>query len=380
MNEKAPSLKIFHMISELSPGGAEKVVLDLAGHQAAAGHRVTILSPTDMKAKQVRPTPADVTMLFLSDTPQGRFVKYWAVWRFILQNKVLIDGQDVIHLHLTLAAVFGFLYRVLAGHKGPVVVETNHSAGMPMNRYLRWVRRCMARRFDAISLVVEDEYWRSLETSHGVLVRLVANGIDPAIYQSVPREPKAVGDAQVVGTVGMFRQDRTPWVFVEIFSQIASQAKATGQLTPRFLMVGDGPLLDDVRIQMIAAGLADTVTFHGVSSFPAKESATMDVFISLNVGPLTGMAAIEASFTGTPLVGYQMDSNYTANDNDWIWSSPDPNSLSAHVVQLLGDPKLYDKMKKQQLTHVSAHHTLDRVHEKYLDLYSKAKRLKGKPS
>ena len=376
MTDWPTPLSILHVISDLSPGGAEKVVLDLAGYQAAAGHGVTILSPSDMKAAQVRPTPPGVTMLFLSDTPLGRFAKYWATWRFIQQNRILIEAQDVVHLHLTLAAVFGFLYRVLAGRGGPAVIETNHSAGMPMNRHLRRARRWMARRFDAVALVVEDEYWRSLKASHGVQVRLIANGMDPAVCESVPRISKAIGDTPVVGTVGMFRQDRTPWVFVEIFFQIARQAKAAGQVPPRFLMVGSGPLLDEVRTQMITIGLGDDVTFYGVSSLPAEQSATMDVFISLNVGHLTGMAAIEASFTGTPLVGYQMDSEYTAAEDDWIWSSSDPTKLSAHVVKLLGDAKLYDTVKKAQLTHVNTHHKLDAVYEKYLDLY-KAKHMTG---
>jgi len=375
-----PPLRILHVISNLSPGGAEKVVLDLAGHQTSAGHQATILSPVDLKTAQVRPTPAGVCMMFLSATPLGRFAKYLAIWRFIRQNRTLIDAQDVIHLHLTMGAIFGFFYRIIARHAGPIVVETNHSAGMPMNQHLRRIRRWMAKRFDAVALVVEDDFWRDPKALDTIPVRLIANGMDPAVYQAVPRGLKASGDAPVIGTVGMFREDRTPWIFVDIFAQITRQTKAAGHLVPRFLMVGDGPLLDDVRNRMIKAGLEDIVTFHGVSSFPAEQAATMDIFISLNVGPLTGMAAIEASFTGTPLVGYQMDPEYVADEGDWIWSSSDPERLAAHVVSLLGDTALCDAVKEAQQTHANAHHSLNMVHEKYLDLYQEAKARKGMPA
>jgi glycosyltransferase involved in cell wall biosynthesis len=375
-----PHLRILHVISDLSPGGAEKVVLDLAGRQTSAGHQATILSPVDLKTAQVRPTPAGVCMMFLSATPLGRIAKYWTIWRFIRQNRTLIDAQDVIHLHLTMGAIFGFLYRIIARHAGPIVVETNHSAGMPMNQHLRRIRRWMAKRFDAVALVVEDDFWRDPKALNTIPVRLIANGMDPAVYQAVPRGLKAYGGAPVIGTVGMFREDRTPWVFVDIFAQIARQSKSAGHAVPRFLMVGDGPLLDDVRNRMIKAGLEDMVTFHGVSSFPAEQAATMDIFISLNVGPLTGMAAIEASFTGTPLVGYQMDPEYVADEGDWIWSSSDPERLAAHVVSILGDTALYDAVKEAQQTHANAHHSLNMVHEKYRDLYQEAKARKGMPT
>ena len=121
-----PSLRILHVISDLSPGGAEKVVLDLAGHQTIAGHQVTILSPVNLKTTQVRSTPAGVNMMFLSTKTLGRFAKYQAIWRFIQQNRNLIDAQDVIHLHLTMGTIFGFFYRTIARHAGPIVVETNH--------------------------------------------------------------------------------------------------------------------------------------------------------------------------------------------------------------------------------------------------------------
>ena len=72
-----PPLRILHVISNLSPGGAEKVVLDLAGHQTSAGHEATILSPVDLKTAQVRPTPAGVCMMFLSATPLDDLQNTW---------------------------------------------------------------------------------------------------------------------------------------------------------------------------------------------------------------------------------------------------------------------------------------------------------------
>lgn len=360
-------IKILHIISELTPGGAEKVVLDLAEYQSAQGHSVTILSPYDVGPAQVRSTPDGVAQIYLADgaAAKGRFRKYFAMLRFVVRWRAWINGFDTVHLHLTFGAIFGWIYSLIAGADKSVLIETNHSAGMPMNSRLRRIRVWMARRFDHVALVVEDAYWQEQAADHGIALKIIPNGIDPAQYE-VLRKDRRWQTHPIIGTVGMFRADRKPWVFLDIFEAIAKTAP-----DPKvgFLMVGDGPLLEDITEKFAQKSMQDQVTFFGVSSFPAAQAVEMEIFISLNVGSLTGMAAIEAAFAGVPLVGYQMSPDYTAQADDWIWSSNDAQAIADHVAKLLSDPQQLAKLRTSQSAHVYAHHSLVGVYEKYNALY-----------
>ena len=48
----------------------------------------------------------------------------------------------------------------------------------------------------------------------------------------------------------------------------------------------------------------------------------MNLYVTLNIGKLTGLAAMEAAYSGLPVLGIQL-SDYSTQANDWIWSSKD---------------------------------------------------------
>ena len=359
-------MKILHVVSQLTPGGAEKVVLELAGEQARIGHDVSVLTPFDVGASQVCPTPQGVKLRFLLDSPGSRLAIYWAMLRYLAAKLRETAAFDVIHGHLTFGAAFAFMFRTLHGRKGPVVLETNHSAGMPMNPKVRWVRSQIARKFDEVVLVVDDSYWRQRGTRFGFPVSLIANGIDMAALARIERKDATPARILTVGTVGMFRADRVPAVLVEIFQNVYRQF---GDASLEFLWVGGGALFDTVRHAVDATELRRRMTFFGVSKLPAEQAASMDVFVSLNVGPLTGLGAIEAAAIGTPLVGYQIDSAYTMKDGDWIWSSHDTTLVAGKVVELLRDKIEARATANRQRAHVIAHYSLESACSAYEAIY-----------
>jgi glycosyltransferase involved in cell wall biosynthesis len=366
MNDR---LNILHVISELSPGGAERVLLEIAEQQSLHGHKVTILTPSDLGARQVSITPKNVELVFTANRPARRLQKYTDMFRYIARESRQIRSFDVIHCHLTYGAVFGWLTRLLIGRKSGVMVETNHSAGMPMHKLTRAVRMQMARRFDAVALVVDDEYWVQKASHYGLPAKVIPNGIDVSKFTDLARAPKAAtleSSAFVVGTVGMLRADRKPWLFIEIFAEVARRFDK-GKVV--FLIVGDGPMMALLKQKALDAGIEDFVEFFGVSAFPASQAIRMDVFVSLNVGNLTGMAAIEAALVGTPLVGYQMKDGYAARRDDWIWSSADVGAIADQIERLLKNDAERVLLGEKQKQYAVDRHSIGAVRVAYDSLY-----------
>ena len=56
---------------------------------------------------------------------------------------------------------------------------------------------------------------------------------------------------------------------------------------------------------------------------PGEEFAILELYLTVNVGPTTGVAALEAAMSGLPVIAYQMVADYKSGSSDWIWSSRD---------------------------------------------------------
>lgn len=127
-------LRIVHMLPALTKGGAERVAVDLANASARAGHRVTLVVgwKVDELVLRVRLHP-DIRVIYMTETPVGKLQRYRAGFGWLQANRAWLAAQDVLHLHLTHAAVLGtilYALRALSRAKIPAVTETYHSVGM----------------------------------------------------------------------------------------------------------------------------------------------------------------------------------------------------------------------------------------------------------
>ena len=67
-----------------------------------------------------------------------------------------------------------------------------------------------------------------------------------------------------------------------------------------------------MRSLTIEKGLAGQVHFPGEVNDPTLPLAVMDLYISINVGAITGLAGMEAAFSGLPVIAMQWTPGYRA--------------------------------------------------------------------
>jgi glycosyltransferase involved in cell wall biosynthesis len=105
---------------------------------------------------------------------------------------------------------------------------------------------------------------------------------------------------------------------------------------------------------------------------PAEPISLMDLFVTVNVGPITGIAALEAAFLGVPVVAIQLVEGYRAAPDDWIWSSSDPAEVAHKITELLGNPAARSELASRQQSIARTRFSIDAMAQAYDELYSAA--------
>ncbi|MEO5772696.1 MAG: glycosyltransferase [Sphingomicrobium sp.] len=373
-------MKITHVVPALTKGGGERVAMDLANHAADCGHEVTILTavPSDSVAPVERRPGVELRYIY----PRGRsrIGRYASLPTWLVRNRRWLAEQDIVHCHMTFASVTGTLVqlaRTVFRQDRPAVIETCHSVGAPIPRLHQRLYAFLAAPKDGVALIAEDVSWTGLRRRRGDRpVAIIRNGV--AFAPQIERRGSGVANYRrrvgipdscdiVVGTVGRIAADRRPSLYIPVIADIAA---AIGP-NVHFIMGGAGPEFENMQAAVREVGLGDRVHFPGLVLDPVLAMSAMDLYLTMNIGAVTGIAAIEAAAAGTPVVAIQMAPDRERQDDDWIWSSSDPRAVAAHAIGLLRSGEQRLALAQQQQAYARSHHGVDAMARAYYELYDR---------
>jgi glycosyltransferase involved in cell wall biosynthesis len=161
-------VKVLHVICDLSPGGAERLVLELCRRR---GPDIEVSVATVQGLGPLAPAFAAAGIPVIA---AGRSRGHPGL-RALTRLAAAMVGVDIVHTHLFAGDTWGRLAAILA--RAPVVVTTEHN----VNRDETWqrpVKRLLARRSDAIVCVSDAAAAYTRDVEHIGPVRVIPNGID----------------------------------------------------------------------------------------------------------------------------------------------------------------------------------------------------------
>lgn len=374
-------LNIVHAVPSLNRGGGERLMIELANRQVRDGHKVTVVAgfwpPPERAHTGLDP---DVKLIVIAPREASRLERYCALLPWFLRNRRWLAVQDLLHCHMTLGAALGTLLQLYAsatGRRRPAVVETYHAIGMPISKLMRALHTRMLQRRHAVALMVDHPLRQKIAARQpNMPVWIIPAGVEAprrsaegSLQQLQVRDQFAIPDeVHLVGTIGRFVPERQPWIYVPVFARIAEAMGAN----VHFLMGGDGPELERVRREIILSGLEERVHLPGlISDLPSAFSA-MDLFVTLNVGPVCGVAGLEAAAAGLPLIAYQVLHGYADGEKDVLWSSRSLDEVAEKAIELLRSADARDAMAKRQYDHVISRHSPGAMADHYYQLYREA--------
>jgi glycosyltransferase involved in cell wall biosynthesis len=269
----------------------------------------------------------------------------WSLYRLFRMQK-----PTIVHTQTSKAGIVGRLAARLAGV--PVIVHTAHA--FPFHAYLSapvrkayiMIERIAARWADCV--FVDTESVRQDGLRAGVVedpskLVVVPMGINLEQFSPASSRPADLrealclpSDSLVVGTVARLVPDKGLECFLRMAALIIASLHDT-----RFLIVGDGPLREELARQARELRIDAHVVFAGHRTDIPDLMALMDVFVLPTRREGFGVVFAEAMAMERPTVGSRIGpvAEVVEEGVTGYLAPPDmPEEFAARVLELLADP------------------------------------------
>jgi glycosyltransferase involved in cell wall biosynthesis len=204
----------------------------------------------------------------------------------------------------------------------------------------------------------------------------VPNGVD--IEKFKPMDTKAVrqkfglGNETCVLFVGSLIPRKGLPFLVEAAKKVAKNKADT-----KFLIVGDGPLRNQLSDSIKSANLSGNFKFLGNlkdDELPAVYNCA-DVFVLPSIQEGQGIVLLEAQASGKPVVAFNIGGvNETVQNKEtgFLVNRGNVDELADALLKLLTDKALREKMGSNGHRFVSENYTWDICAQKMLKIYNEA--------
>jgi glycosyltransferase involved in cell wall biosynthesis len=297
MKSESRPLSIVHVLSSFGMGGQERVALDLAAGQAAAGHRVLTVSlapaPDGPLAAEFQ--ARGLTIQTVAKRPGRDPRLFLALARLFRMRRA-----DVVHTHNPQPLLFAGLPAKLA-RAG--LVHTKHGVNPDLPRRLA-MRRAAGRLVDVFVAVSQPTAQVAVERREcrADRLRVVPNGIDLDRFRpdddarrAIRRELGIPDGAFAAGTVGRLWPEKGHAYLIRSLAPV---------LGDRFHLVitGEGPERERLTAQIAALPSPSSVHLTGNRRDVPRLLAALDVFALTSNSEGLPLVIPEAMAAGLPVV------------------------------------------------------------------------------
>jgi glycosyltransferase involved in cell wall biosynthesis len=281
---------------------------------------------------------------------------------------------EVFHCHVGTGSENWDGVRLARAAGCPVVLQTQHlpfALRSPRRRQAYFSSIAQVDHLIAVSAGLRRSYER-IGVPAG-LFTTVANGVAP-LADRMPRAEarRALGldpDQPVVLTVGRLTHMKAQWQLVD----------AVPDLVARFpdlavVLLGDGPLRDELAERSAALGVAHAVRFAGHRREARRLLPAADVFVLPSKHEGMPLAALEAMEAGLPVVATRVVGNEEVvldGVTGALVPFGRPDRLSAALAGLLADPALRRRQGAAGRCRYLAWFTGDRMAEETAAVYAR---------
>jgi glycosyltransferase involved in cell wall biosynthesis len=370
-------IRVLQLIDGLNIGGAEMILLDLSKGLRERGVHVSIgYSTPGRLADTLTSDGFDLTRL-------PRLMRIDPLLFINIYRLIKRVRPHIVHTHLFKSDFHGRLAARLAGV--PVVISTLHSTDrwaqkFPLGLLYGWT----ARFADRIIAVSDDLRVFHMEHTHVSEEKFVTieNGVDLTrhTYSDVARRKLRkefrVEETDILfGIIGRLTPPKDHKTFLQAASKVKKKIKEA-----RFLIVGDGPLRQNLESRSLDLGLQGALEFTGFRDDIPEIMSALDILVfsseweglpvTLLEGMATSRAIVATAVGGIPAV--------VRDGKEAILVPPkEPNALARACIQLASDPELCVSLGHAALTRATSAYSISSMVDRTMSLYKNLLESKG---
>jgi glycosyltransferase involved in cell wall biosynthesis len=362
-----PPHRVMHVVLSLSPGGAERLVVELStrlDHERPMC--VCCLDEPGAWAADVQAAGIPVAVL-------GRQPGFHPTLGLRLAAEARRQGAGVLHCH----QYTPFVYGSLAGLRNPglrlVFTEHGRLAGaVPSAK--RWVvNRLLSRRSERI-VAVSEELRRFMvqEGFPAARIDVIHNGIEPG--PEVPPGGRAQArrllglpeDGPVIGTVARLDAVKRLDILVDALAVIREELPAA-----HLVIVGDGPERQRLDGLIAERGLRGGVTLTGARHDARVLLPAFDVFANTSDSEGVSLTILEAMAAARPVIATRVGGTpeVLTPATGVLVPPQDSRAVAGAAAALLRDPAARQAMGAAARRRVVEYFSFARMAQRYLEAY-----------
>jgi glycosyltransferase involved in cell wall biosynthesis len=308
---------------------------------------------------------------FIARRPGKDLALAWKLARLLRRERI-----DLVHAHNATAFFYGTLGAILA--RTPVRIFTEHDRTFPSKPLLARAHRLLHRRVDRVVTVAA--YLREALVRHegfdAARIEIVPNGIHPAPFDAAAprgRTRAALGidaDQPVVLCAARLDAVKNHALLIDAFRRVVE-----GRPQALLLLVGDGPLREDLEARARERGIAGAVRFLGIrEDVPALLRAS-DVAALTSHSEGLSMALIEALAASVPCVATAVGGNgeiVEDGSSGFLVPPGDVDALAERCERLLADGELRARLGAAARRTFEERFSAPAMIARYVDIFERA--------
>ena len=308
--------RIAHIAGGLTTGGVEAVIYNYCSRFDPQEYELVYVSyDTPNAAVQKKFEELGFTVYSVTKK-KDNFFKSWAEVRAIFKAHHI----NIVHSHMTLMS---FVTSIIGWRCGVKVrVAHSHLALHPHG-----IKRVFYGLCKILTRLTATHYYACGAEAAAFLygkrnmdrqrVTILNNAVDPDLFGYQPalrqriREQYELGDRLCVGHIGRFTEQKNHMFLLDVFRDIYRQRQDS-----LLLLIGDGPLMDNVKQRVREYALEDAVLFTGACSNTHALYQAMDVFLLPSLYEGLPVVLVEAQCNGLRIfVSDKVTSEIAFSDN-----------------------------------------------------------------
>ncbi len=369
-------MKVVEIISDTNIGGAGRLLLTRLKNSNTGRVDTSVILPEGSRLEE-RFLNLGVKV-YTVDGCRDRSFDIGAIGKLI---RILRDiSPDIVNCHGALSA------RIAAAYLGiPVRIYTRHCAyptPLPLKIFpIKQISGAVGRLLSSNAIAVAHAASRDL-VSMGFpeeRIRVIINGVDGlGRYTSEEREAArrelGVEDKFVVGICARIEKCKDHECFLRAARILSKESDKY-----RFMIVGEGSLLDETIALAQSLGICDKVIFTGFVEDVERYMNCFDLNVNCSVGTETSSLALsEGMSIGLPAVASSYGGNpymVRHGENGFIYTMGDFCELADMIRRLADDSSLYERASRaayaRYLSELNAKNMTAQTEELYAELYIK---------
>ncbi|MFQ5753883.1 MAG: glycosyltransferase family 4 protein [bacterium] len=300
--------------------------------------------------------------------PYYDFLAFVKLYRLFRKEKF-----DLVHTHSTKPGIIGRLAAWAAGIK--CVVHTVqgfafHEHSPKLQIFLVAVLERLAGLASQKVIFVNSKDREvasklNLVPPHKIVT--IYNGIDLRQFNGSNGKNGLKRNGATVAMIARLWKQKAPQDYIASIPYVIDQ-----QPDAKFLVVGDGPLENELKQMSVRLGVSQNVVFLGWQQDITRLLHNIDVFVLPSLWEGLPVSILEAMAAAKPVIATNIKGNnelVVHGETGYLVEPNNPGQIGAHLLKMLNDSDLAKKMGRQGYLRVKTHFELAKTVKQTQALY-----------